>query len=133
MAAALAEAGAGEAAATPAPTPGLSGGQLSDGDKSGFLRQIGNCWNTGTLSTGAQSTIIVMVFDMTPDGRPVSGSVQMTSFSGGSAADAEAAFQTARRALLRCTGDAGYNLPRDQYALWSRVELTVDPTQMRQR
>lgn len=133
VAAALAEAGAGETdAPAPTPTPGLSGGSLSEGDKSGFLRQVGNCWNTGTLSTGAQNTIIVMSFDMTPDGRPVSDSIRLGSFSGGSAADADAAFQTARRALLRCTGE-GYDLPQDQYELWSRVELTVDPTAMRQR
>ena len=134
VAAALAAAGAADTPTpTPTPTPGLSGGQLSDGDKSGFLRQIGTCWNTGTLSTGAQNTIIDMVFDMTPDGRPVSSSVRLDGFSGGSAADAEAAFQTARRALLRCSGDTGYDLPRDQYDQWSRVILTVDPTAMRQR
>lgn len=133
VAAALAAAGAAESETPPAPTPGLSGGQLSDGDKSGFLRQIGNCWNTGTLSTGAQNVVIDMVFDMTPDGRPVSSSVQLDGFSGGNATDAEAAFQTARRALLRCSGDTGYNLPRDQFEQWSRVILTVDPTAMRQR
>lgn len=134
VAAALEAAGAGEQdTPTPTPTPGLSGGQLSDGDKSGFLRQIGNCWNTGTLSTGAQNTIIDMAFDMTPDGRPVANSIRLDGFSGGSAADADAAYQTARRALLRCTGDAGYDLPRDQYDQWSRVILTVDPTAMRQR
>jgi len=132
--AALAAAGAADSPVpTPTPTPGLSGGQLSDGDKSGFLRQIGNCWNTGTLSTGAQNTIIDMIFDMTPDGRPVSGSVQLDGYSGGSASDADAAFQTARRALLRCAGDSGYDLPRDQYDQWSRIILTVDPTSMRQR
>jgi len=132
--AALAAAGAADSTVpTPTPTPGLSGGQLSDGDKSGFLRQIGNCWNTGTLSTGAQNTIIDMIFDMTPDGRPVSGSVQLDGYSGGSASDADAAFQTARRALLRCAGDSGYDLPRDQYDQWSRIILTVDPTSMRQR
>lgn len=135
--AALAAAGAAEETpapdTTPTPTPGLSGGQLSEGDKSGFLRQIGNCWNTGTLSTGAQNTIIEMAFDMTPDGRPVSGTIRLDGFTGGSASDADAAFQTARRALLRCTGDSGYDLPRDQYELWQRVILTVDPTSMRQR
>jgi hypothetical protein len=136
VAAALAAAGAVETptpAPSPTPTPGLSGGQLSEGDKTGFLRQIGNCWNTGTLSTGAQNTIIDMVFDMTPDGRPVAASVRLESFSGGNAADADAALQAARRALLRCSGDTGYDLPRDQYAQWQRVILTVDPTAMRQR
>ncbi|SMX36988.1 cell envelope biogenesis protein TolA [Octadecabacter ascidiaceicola] len=136
VATALAEAGADETT-TPEPsstsTPGLSGGQLSDGNKSGFLRQVGNCWNTGSLSTGAQNTIIEMSFDMTPDGRPVSGSVALEGYTGGSAADAQTAFDTARRALLRCTGDTGYDLPRDQYEQWQRIILTVDPTAMRQR
>lgn len=134
--AALAAAGASDAAPEPAPaptpTPGLSGGQLAEGDKAGFLRQIGNCWNTGSLSTGAQSTIIIMGFDMTPEGRPVSDTIRLLSFTGGGQNDADAAFQTARRALIRCTDD-GYDLPREQYDLWKRVELTVDPTQMRQR
>lgn len=133
--AALAAAGAADTPTPPTPSPsqGLSGGQLSEGDKSGFLRQIGTCWNTGTLSTGAQNTVIEMAFEMTPDGRPVSSSVRLDGFSGGSAADADAAFQTARRALLRCAGDAGYDLPSEQYDQWSRVILTVDPTAMRQR
>jgi hypothetical protein len=133
VAVALAEAGATDPEPSSTPTAGLSGGQLSEGDKSGFLRQVGNCWNTGALSTGAQSTIIDMVFDMTPDGRPVSGSIRLDGFSGGSAADADAAFQAARRALIRCTGDTGYDLPQDQYEQWKRVVLTVDPTAMRQR
>ncbi len=134
VAAALAAVGAEDTPTpNPTPTPGLSGGQLSEGDKSGFLRQVGNCWNTGTLSTGAQNTIIEMAFDMTPDGRPVSGSVRLDSFSGGTAADADAAYQTARRALLRCSGDTGYDLPAEQYDQWQRVILTVDPTAMRQR
>jgi len=134
VAAALAAAGAVETPTpTPTPTPGLSGGQLSEGDKAGFLRQIGNCWNTGTLSTGAQNTIIDMVFDMTPDGHPVAASVRLDKFFGGNAGDADAALQAARRALLRCSGDTGYDLPRDQYAQWQRVILTVDPTAMRQR
>ncbi|SLN49886.1 cell envelope biogenesis protein TolA [Pseudooctadecabacter jejudonensis] len=137
VAAAVAEAASQATEPTPPtpatePTPGLGGGELSEGDKAGFLRQIGNCWNTGTLSTGAQNTIIVMAFAMTPEGRPVTDSISLDSFTGGSAADAEAAFQTARRALIRCT-DEGYDLPRDQYSLWQRVELTVDPTAMRQR
>ncbi|MBU2991977.1 cell envelope biogenesis protein TolA [Octadecabacter sp. 1_MG-2023] len=122
-----------EPAPSSTPTAGLSGGQLSDGDKSGFLRQVGGCWNTGALSTGAQNTIIDMVFDMTPDGRPVTGSIQLDGFSGGNATDADAAFQAARRALIRCTGDSGYDLPQDQYDQWQRVVLTVDPTAMRQR
>lgn len=133
VAVALAEAGAVDPAPSPTPTAGLSGGQLSEGDKSGFLRQIGNCWNTGALSTGAQNTIIDMVFDMTPDGRPVTGSIRMDGFSGGTATDADAAFQAARRALIRCAGDTGYDLPQDQYDQWKRVVLTVDPTAMRQR
>lgn len=140
IAAAVAEAAAGGVPAsetqpsTPsAPQPGLAGGQLPEAARAGFLRQVGNCWNTGTLSTGAQSTVIVMAFEMTPDGRPVANSIRLESYSGGSAADAQAAFGAARRALIRCTGDRGYGLPPEQYEMWRQVELVVDPTHMRQR
>ncbi len=133
VAAAIAEAAANAPAPTSAPSSGLSGGQLSEGDKSGFLRQIGQCWNTGTLSTGAQNTVIVMAFDMTPDGMPVSSSVRLESYSGGTVGDADAAFQTARRALINCARDRPYDLPRAQYEQWQRVLLTVDPEAMRNR
>ncbi|PVA05808.1 cell envelope biogenesis protein TolA [Thalassorhabdomicrobium marinisediminis] len=137
VAAALAEAVANDTAASepdpaPTPTPGVSGGQLSEGDKAGFLRQIGRCWNLGAASTGAQNTIIVMSFSMTPDAKPVSDSFDLVSFTDGTAADAQIAFDAARRAIIRCTSD-GYDLPREQYNLWQYVELTVDPTAMRQR
>ncbi len=104
---------------------------LSADWKDQFTQDVSRCWATGAVSTGVQNTIIEIAFDMTPDGGPVSGSVRLVGFSGGSAADADAAFQAARRALLRCSG-AGYDLPREQYDQWQRVILTVDPTVMRQ-
>jgi hypothetical protein len=135
VAAALAAAGAVETSTptpSPTPTPGLSGGQLSEGDKTGFLRQIGNCWNVGATSTGALNTVVEMSFSMTLDAKPVQGSFQLISSSGGSANDADTAFEAARRAIIRCTSE-GYDLPRDQYEQWQWVILTVDPTAMRQR
>ena len=136
VAAALAAAGLVETPTptqTPTVTPRLSDGQLSDGDKSGFLRQIGNCWNVGPTSTGALNTIVEMSFSMTPDGRPVEGSFELLSSSSGNSNDAITAYEAARRAIIRCKGDAGYDLPRDQYAQWQNVILTVDPTAMRNR
>ena len=118
---------------TPTLMPGLSNGKLSDGDKSGFLRQIGNCWNVGPTSTGALNTVVEMSFNMTPDGKPVQGSFDLLSSSGGNSNDAITAYEAARRAIFRCTGDAGYDLPRDQYVQWQSVILTVDPTAMRNR
>ncbi|MFT7494271.1 MAG: hypothetical protein ACI9RO_001724, partial [Alteromonas macleodii] len=127
VAAALAAAGVVEIPSptqTPTATPGLSGGRLSDGDKSGFLRQIGNCWNVGSTSTGALNTVVEMSFSMTPDGKPVQSSFDLLNFIGGNSNDAITAYKAARRAIIRCTGDAGYDLPRDQYAQWRSVILT---------
>ena len=43
-----------------------------------------------------------------------------------------AAYQSARRAILRCEKD-GYVLPADKYEQWKEVEMTFDPSGMRMR
>lgn len=134
VAAALAEAVASETASEP--TAGVSGGDLSDAAKTSFLRQIGNCWNVGSASTGALQTRVTVGFSMTPDGLLDANSIRLLGFTGGSQADADVAYRIARSALVRCqtdAGRAGYDLPQDQYDLWRNVELTFNPERMRTR
>jgi len=118
----------------PQPTAGIVGGELSDAAKTGFLRQIGRCWNVGSASTGAMRTKVTVAFSMTQEGRVDGGSVRMIGFEGGSQSDADTAYGIARRALLRCqneTDGAGYDLPSDKYEQWRNVELTFNPENMR--
>ena len=121
------------AEAPPQPTAGVAGGDLSDAAKTSFLRQIGNCWNVGSASTGAMQTKVTVAFSMTEDGRVDTGSIRMLSFEGGSQSDADVAYRMARSALVRCQNDggrSGYDLPDDKYDQWRNVELTFNPENM---
>ena len=93
---------------------------------------MGNCWNVGSLSTEAMQTTVVVAVDMTPDGKPEIGSIRMLSFSGGSEAAARRAYETARRAIIRC-GATGYNLPSEKYEQWREIEMTFNPENMRNK
>jgi hypothetical protein len=117
----------------PQPSAGIAGGQLSESTKTGFLRQIGRCWNVGSASTGAMRTKVTVAFSMTENGRVNTSSIELLGFEGGSQADADVAYRMARSALLRCqneTDGAGYDLPADKYEQWRNVELTFNPENM---
>ena len=119
--------------ATQAPQPGnQGGGELSTDAKNGFLRQIGLCWNVGNAGTDVLNTVVAVGFSMTQDGKPDSNSLRLVSFTGGTQASADIAYQIARRAVIRCTGE-GYDLPSDQFETWRNIELTFNPERMRTR
>ena len=98
----------------------------------GMQLAIAECWNLGALSSAALSTIVVVEMELTLDGKPVPNSIKMLSFEGGDDMSAERAFETALRAIQGC-GAQGFELPKDQFATWRRVELTFNPEKMRVR
>lgn len=128
LAAAIASAVA-EAVQTPTAP---SGPPLSAGAREGFRVAVSTCWNVGSLSNEAQRTTVVVGFDMSPDARPVDGTLRLISYDGGSQAAAQQAYEAARRAILRC-GASGYNLPAESYDDWRQVELVFNPEGMRLR
>ncbi|WP_439136685.1 hypothetical protein [Roseicyclus sp.] len=128
LAAAIASAVAQAVQAPAAP----AGPPLSAGAREGFRVAVSTCWNVGSLSNEAQRTTVVVGFDMTPDARPVDGSLRLISFDGGSEAAARQAYEAARRAILRC-GTSGYSLPAESYDDWRQVELVFNPEGMRLR
>lgn len=87
------------------------------------------CW---VIDPGARYSRVSVTVDLelTPDGKVAPSSMKLTSFEGGTEADARAAFQSVRRAILRCQKD-GYDLPKDKYAQWRYVSVTADPRNMR--
>ena len=87
-------------------------------------------WNVDVGSEAARVTLTV-AFDLDPQGR-VQGDIRRVGGQGGSEAAIEAAFQSARRAILRCQGD-GYQLPQDKYDQWKQIEMTFNPDEMRLR
>ena len=133
VAAALAAAGAVDTPAdTPTPTHGLGGGDISDGDKANIMRQIGQCWTLGAVSSAAMRTSVTVRFSMNAGGVLDTGSFEMTSFAGGTAADAEVIYRAARSALVRCPqGQSGrYDVPAEQFQTRRDLQLVFDPSQM---
>ncbi|WP_050603167.1 energy transducer TonB [Ruegeria sp. 6PALISEP08] len=107
-----------------------SGPPLTSGEKDAMRLAVSRCWNVGSLSTDALSTVVVVAFSLNRDGTVVDGSIRMLDSSGGSSGAANQAYQAARRAILRC-GAKGYDLPADKYAQWQDVEITFNPERMR--
>ena len=102
------------------PGPPLTGNELDN------LRvSVGGCWNTGSLSTEAQNTIVTIFVAMNEDGTPDVTSLRMIGFSGGSEAAANNMFSAARRAIIRC-GTRGFPLPLEKYAQWREIEMTFN-------
>jgi hypothetical protein len=98
----------------------------------GMQLAVAECWNLGALSSAALSTIVVVEMELTLDAKPVANSIKMLGYEGGDDISAERAFETALRAIRGC-GAQGFELPKDQYATWRRVELTFNPEKMRVR
>ena len=109
-----------------------AGPPLSAGERDALRVSVSNCWNVGSLSTAALQTTVVVTVDMQENGRPISGSIQMLSFSGGSEAAAGQAFEAARRAIIRC-GARGFPLPPEKFEHWREIEMTFNPENMRIR
>ncbi len=131
---ALAEALSGEQSDTPAPGTGTapSGPPMTGGEKDALVIAVKQCWNVGSLSTDALNTVVTVGVTMEPSGKPVSGSIRMIGFEGGSEASAKLAYEAGRRAIIRC-GQNGFPLPPEKYDQWKDVEITFDPEKMRMK
>lgn len=115
-----------------AQTPAQSGPPMTSGERDALRVSVQQCWNVGSLSSEALRTTVVVAVTMTEDGRPITESLRMLGFEGGSADAARQAYESARRAIIRC-GANGYNLPREKYAQWREIEMTFNPENMRIR
>jgi hypothetical protein len=125
-----------DAAAEPAADAGAAadipeGPPMSGGEVEGLRIAINRCWVTSTLSTEAMNTTVTLRVEMSEAGKPTS--IEMTSFEGGSAAAAQKAFEAGRRAVNRCAGANGYDLPAEKYGQWNVLNLIFDPNGMRLR
>ncbi|WP_370229832.1 energy transducer TonB [Cognatishimia sp.] len=126
VAAALAE--AQEQAETPARP---SGPPLSFAEKESLRVSVQQCWN---VDVGSQAANVVVVLGMSldRDGRVAGGTLRLLSATGGDERAQNAAFEAARRAVLRCQR-GGFNLPIEKYEHWRDIEMTFNPEKMRRR
>ena len=107
------------------------GPPMTGSEREGFRVAVNRCWNVDPGSQAARVTMTVG-FSMGQDGK-VNSDVRQVAASGGDDAAVKIAYDAARRAILRCQGTDGYDLPSDKYAEWQNVEITFDPSGMRLR
>lgn len=108
--------------------PGGGNGQpITRAEKGAFILAIQRCWNVGALSTDALKVTVTVGFTMTPDAKPEINSIQLIGAEGGSGAAVDRAYETARRAIIRC-GSSGFGLPADKYDQWRGVEVKFNAT-----
>ena len=107
------------------------GPPMTASEQEGFRVAVNRCWNVDPGSQAARVTMSVG-FTLDRDGR-VQGDVRQVGATGGDAGATEIAFQAARRAILRCQGQGGYDLPVEKYDQWREIEITFDPSGMRLR
>ena len=124
---ALAEALAGDPGPAE-PVPQSSGPPLTQGEQDGLRVAVSRCWNLAALSTEAAQVSVVVGMEISLDGVP--SNLRMISYRGGNDAAAQQAFETARRAVLRCQP---YALPAEKYDQWRSIEMTFNPDEMRRR
>lgn len=129
IAAAVQEAQSGRAQNTNGAGTAASGPPLTQGEKDALRIGVQECWVVDVGSEAGRVTVTVG-FSLSEDGKVVDGSLKLLKASDGSDAAVQTAFNSARRAVLRCQ-KTGYPLPAEKYAHWRDVEITFDPAKMR--
>ena len=113
-------------------TPSVpSGPPLTGGEADAFRVAVGGCWvvDPGARSAGVKVTVS---FSLGRDGKVVANDIRQVSATGGNPAAQRAAFDAARRAILRCQ-KGGYPLPVEKYEHWRDIEMTFNPEGMQVR
>ena len=120
-----------EALGEPAASDETSGPTLTVAETDALRLAVQNCW---VVDVGSQAANVTVVISMSMDlrGKVVPDSLRLVSSTGGDGAEREAAFQSARRAVLRCQKE-GYDLSDDKYEQWKEIEMTFNPKDMRIR
>jgi hypothetical protein len=88
-----------------------------------LTRAVGQCWNRSALHGGSAHISIETIIAFERDESVAS--IELSSTYVGENADANLAFQTARRAILRCSRNL--NLPADRYSGWRQIRLVFGP------
>jgi len=73
---------------------------------------------------------VTVGFTMTPDAKPEINSIRLINAEGGTGAAVDRAYETARRAIIRC-GSSGFGLPADKYDQWRGVEVKFNGVEVK--
>lgn len=105
-----------------------SGPPLTQGEKDSMRVSVQKCWVVDVGSQAANVTVTV-AFSLDRNGK-VSSAIELLSSEGGEGQVVNAAYEAARRAILRCQ-KTGYKLPIEKYDHWRDIEITFNPEKMR--
>ncbi len=109
--------------ATAASSEPLSGVELQ-----GLIFAVQQCWNVPIGMQNDESNTVVLGISLTSEGM-IEGEPRLVEpFA--SSEQIKLAFETARRALIRCQP---YALPLDKYDSWKEMEIVFNPAKMVQR
>lgn len=130
IAEAVARAAAEAAAAATQSNRAPVGPPLNETEKDGLRLAVQKCWNVGSLSSDALRIKVVVGVALEKNGQPLGNTIRLIRSTPGSDDATKKAYETARRAILRC---GPYTLPSEKYDHWQNVEITFNPENMRQR
>lgn len=105
-----------------------AGPPMTGSEKEGFRVAVNACWRVDVGSQASRIKVTVG-FSLDQSGKVIGNDVRQISAEGDDPGAVSIAFETARRAILRCQKD-GYPLPADKYDQWKDVEITFDPSGM---
>lgn len=90
----------------------------------GFILTLKRCWNVSADLRDAQDLNVKMGAELGADGSVINASIHLVDPKEAPDGRTSQLYEAARRALIRC---APYSLPRDKYAEWREIEITVNP------
>lgn len=107
------------------------GPPMTQGEKDALRLSVQRCWNVPAGLANASDLRVVVAVELSPNGQIV-GQPRLIEPADASRPEIRVAFETARRALLRCQG-SGYDLPQEKFAQWKNLEVAFDPKGMLSR
>ncbi len=96
--------------------------QMTAAERAYFGEAIGACW---TVTPATRVVTVRVRFEMTENGEVIDNYVELLETRGGDSVSQSAAYESVRRAILRCEG-RGYDLPVEKYEIWREVVMSFN-------
>jgi hypothetical protein len=93
-------------------------------EEKGLTLALQRCWNVPAGLRDAQDLHVRVGAELGADGSVINSSIHFVDPTEAPDGRTSQLYEAARRALIRC---APYSLPRDKYAEWRELEITVNP------
>lgn len=102
------------------------GPPLTGREQGALVLAVQQCWTPPIGVQDAADLVVTLSVELTPDGKLV-GSPKLVEPSGTPQGLVQQAYEAGRRALIRC---APYDLPKEKYEQWRRIEVVFNPQKM---